>query len=688
MPSNLSSRFLSARIQLLLIGLLTVVLDLTIFRFLLANAGSVADLPIASAHMTSFMLAAVFGGLLTLIGPLNHLAKMPRLPRFLTWLLIALLILFLRGGLLASLVQTASVPLITAQLIAAVFSGVVLFGAITVFSFYRPTEHSAPEKSLDTVFLLITGYAVLLRLLYLGAPELLFEEAYYWNYAQHLDIGYLDHPLMVAWLIKATTSLLGNIEFAVRLGAFMCWFVTAYCIFKLTLELFNRSTAYRALAIMAVLPVYFFFGFFMSPDAPMTACWAMAVYFFYQIIVNEKKHAWLGLGLAIGLGLISKYTIALLGAAMVLFLLIDQPSRKWFTRPGPYLAVVIVLLLFSPVVIWNFQHDWASFTFQSQGRLASKFSFSLPRFIGNVILFLTPTGVLSVFAIALSRKPFLANMASFSQSPTNQLRRNYFLLVWLALFPVAVFAAISLFRASKLNWTGPSWLALVPLLALLLTPKLVATSVTTSVTTALTTSTRLLAWCCRAWIPTLVICLLFYGATLHWLSLGLPGAGYPKNLHLIGWRTFGGEMEQIITKLEQETGEKILVVGMDRNKIASGLAFYRTQYIETHKEKTSHVPALQTASEHLFASVGLMYEFWFPLAQQHGKTLLLVSNDRTNLQTNRVLERVKTAGEIAEVIVSKNGQPSGRYYYRLVKGYQEKSTTNEPSDTSDRGSSE
>ncbi|TAJ17259.1 MAG: hypothetical protein EPO60_10095, partial [Rugosibacter sp.] len=192
MQSNLSSRFLSARIQLLLIGLLTVVLDLTIFRFLLATAGSVADLPMASAHMTSFMLAAVFGCLLALIGPLNHLAKMPRLPRFLTWLLIALLILFLRGGLLASLVQMASVPLITAQLIAAVFSGVVLFGAITVFSFYRPTDHSAPEKSLDAVFLLITAYAVLLRLFYLGAPELLFEEAYYWNYAQHLDIGYLD----------------------------------------------------------------------------------------------------------------------------------------------------------------------------------------------------------------------------------------------------------------------------------------------------------------------------------------------------------------------------------------------------------------------------------------------------------------------------------------------------------------
>jgi len=480
----------------------------------------------------------------------------------------------------------------------------------------------------------------------------------------------------VAWLIKATTSLLGNIEFAVRLGAFMCWFVTAYFIFKLTLDLFNRSIAYRALAIMAVLPVYFSFGFFMSPDAPMTACWAMAVYFFYQIIVNEKKHAWLGLGVAIGLGLISKYTIGLLGTAMVLFLLIDRPSRKWLIRPEPYVAVVIALLLFSPVIIWNFQHDWASFTFQSQGRLASKFSFSLPRFIGNVIVFLTPTGVLSVFAIALSRKTILANMASFSKWSTGQLGRNYFLLTWLALFPVAVFAAISLFRASKLNWTGPCWLALVPLMALLLTPKSGAAS------------TRLVAWCRRAWLPTLVILLLFYGVSLHWLSLGLPGVGYPKNMHLIGWRTLGGEMEKLITQLEQETGDDILVVGMDRNKIASGLAFYRTQYIESNNLKTSHTPALQTASEHLFASVGLMYEFWFPLAQQHGKSMLLVSNDRANLQTDRVLERVKTAGEVHEINISKNGQSSGHYYYRLVRGYQEKSTANALSSNSDNDSSE
>jgi hypothetical protein len=69
-----------------------------------------------------------------------------------------------------------------------------------------------------------------------------------------------------------------------------------------------------------------------------------------------------------------------------------------------------------------------------------------------------------------------------------------------------------------------------------------------------------------------------------------------------------------------------------------------------------------------------MYEFWFPLAAQHGKSMLLISDKPEHLQTTTVSERVKTAGDIHELVVQKNGQVSGRYYYRVVSGYQEKST--------------
>lgn len=500
--------------------------------------------------------------------------------------------------------------------------------------------------------------AVLLRLLYLGVPELLFEEAYYWNYAMHPDIGYLDHPLMVAWIIRPFVLVLGNIEFAVRAGAFLCWLATAWFSYLLTRDALGRPAALRALTLVAVLPVYFFFGFFMSPDAPLAACWSAALYFTYRIVVREDARAWLWLGVAIGLGLVSKYTIALLAAAIVLFLLADRPSRKWLARPELYAGALIALLLFSPAIAWNWQQDWISFSFQGQDRLASRFSFSLPRFAANVILLLTPTGVLSVIGLVVCRKQLAAGFG-----------RGQLLLAWLAFFPVAVFATISLARVSKLNWTGPAWLALVPLMALLVTPGNEAGE------------PRLLTWCRRAWPPTIVACLVFYGAAMQWLGPGLPGVPYPENMHLIGWREFGREIEQLAQRHARETGQEILVVGMDRNRIASGLAFYRTQYLDAAGEKPRVAPALQTASENLFGSVGLMYALWFPAGQQNGKSMLLVGKDPSSLSTDRVLSRVKVAGSIGEIEVRHSGKPAGRYYYRVISGYRAGAAAGAAADT-------
>jgi dolichol-phosphate mannosyltransferase len=86
--------------------------------------------------------------------------------------------------------------------------------------------------------------------------------------------------------------------------------------------------------------------------------------------------------------------------------------------------------------------------------------------------------------------------------------------------------------------------------------------------------------------------------------------------------------------------------------------------------EAGHDPAFDTASENLFGSVGLMYAFWFPAGRQNGKTMLLVGQDVSGLTSDRVLSRVKTAGDIGEIGVWKNGRPAGRYYYRLVTGYQ------------------
>ena len=649
--------------QLIVVCLLTAVIDIAVFQFLYIQPDA-----LAFAHIASFLTASAIGYLSISLWPSHDAEDKTRVGQFksshlTTFVLLALLVTFLRGGLLASMLNIMAIPAPAAISISAIFSSLSLYTAYLYFQ--RKSDLSA-EIRWGHLCLGIVACTILLKLFYLGVPELIFEEAYYWNYAKHLDIGYLDHPLIVAWIIKAFTNLMGDIEFAVRFGAFLCWFVTAYYSYRLTKEIFSQSIAYWALVIVAVLPPYFFFGWFISPDAPLTACWSAAIFYIHQVVVREDKKAWLGVGVALGLGMSSKYTIALLGAAIVLFVLFDRNTRKWLSRPEPYIALVIAFILFSPVIIWNIQHDWLSFTFQSQGRLTSSHSFSLPRFISNLLIFLTPTGLLTVIVIVLFRKNILSAAEKSHALGINTLARSYLLLAWLTLFPVAVFATLSLFRASKLNWTGPCWLGLIPFVAMLITQK------------PDSGTPRLLAWCQRAWPATIVILLLVYGTALHYLGIGFPRTPYPQNVHLIGWQDFGRDIEVLATKIGRETGAEVLVVGMDRNKIASGLAFYRAKYLNSSTEKANHDPAMQTASSHLFGGNGLMYELWFPVEKQNNKTMLLVSEDIKDLTDEDVLSRVQTAGEIKDIKTWKGGKQTGHYYYRLVTGYHGKSIASKP----------
>src|SRR5437016_435535 len=82
-----------------------------------------------------------------------------------------------------------------------------------------------------TIF--IVAAFLLLRVIYLGFPDLFPEEAYYWNYAKHLDIGYLDHPPMVAWLIHLGTAAFGDSEFGIRVCALLTSLIAGVFIFRL-----------------------------------------------------------------------------------------------------------------------------------------------------------------------------------------------------------------------------------------------------------------------------------------------------------------------------------------------------------------------------------------------------------------------------------------------------------------------
>ncbi len=501
---------------------------------------------------------------------------------------------------------------------------------------------STAEQYWRALAIVTVAYSISLRLLYFGQISLMPEETYYWNYSRHLDIGYLDHPPVVAWLIHCGTAWLGDTEAGVRIGALVCGGIASYFIYGLTRNLFDARIALIALALAQILPFFFLSGMLMTPDAPLTAAWSAALYFLERALIAERGSAWWAAGICLGIGLLSKYTIGLLVPATLIFVMIDPPSRRWLGRIEPYAAAAIALAIFSPVIIWNAQHEWASFVFQTTRRLAERPRFSLHKLIAATLVLITPTGAAAV-AAALGARASAAVVAGPA------VRRRRFLQSYV-LVPLAVFALFSLRHDVKLDWTGETWIAALP-------P--VAAGVASY---AELRGSRALAWIRAAWAPTILALTLIYGAGFYHLVRGLPDLGYSKHMELlpVGWRDFGRQIGALRATLRAQQGEQPLVVGMDRYALASELAFYAPDQA---------VAVANTSSDQLFGGLGLMYEFWFPQRLQVHRTMLLIAWNPGDLVGPSIESRAQRLDPVHAGTVAYRGKFIRHYYFRTLYDY-------------------
>lgn len=634
LPQLLLSRLPRDKLAFQVAVLGGLLLDVVVFALLYEE-----QLDLASAHMLSYFSALAAGSFF--LSP-----ALRRVP--LRLLVLVLLILLLRGGIIGGLVLLLQLPILVAALLTALTSALLFWTGYGLF--ISPAAASDGSGNQPVAFVAsVAVYALLLRLAYLGLPELFFEEAYYWNYAQHLDTGYLDHPPLVAWLIAFFTRFAGSGEFGVRLGSFFCWALAAVYSFRLARDVSsNPLVSLWSVTLLAVLPVFFFTGFIMTPDALLIACWAATVFYLHRALVYDQSFAWLGAGFFIGLGMLAKYTMALLPLTVILYVLYDRDARKWLFRYQPYLGAAIALLLFSPVIAWNLEHDWVSFSFQSVERAKGSFHFDLPKQLGSILLLLTPTIAAALFAL-----PALAlNTKTTSATPG---RGSVRLLLAFMLVPLAIFLLLSTARESKYYWTAPVWLSVVPLFSYLL-----SSSRDTS---------RLLAALKRAWPPTILVFLVGYATVLHYWSLGLPTVPYRQNFHLLGWHGFAGQVERLVDENTPPGGQRLLVAGMDRHKTASGLTFYRSRLAIADGDLAASAPVAETTSSHLFGRNSLMYRFWFPYADYVGRDMILIAGKSRNLEKDYVIRQFDQIGEIRKITYDKNGRQAGTYYYRLAYGY-------------------
>jgi 4-amino-4-deoxy-L-arabinose transferase-like glycosyltransferase len=204
-----------------------------------------------------------------------------------------------------------------------------------------------------------------LRIVYACVTELRTDEAYYWTWSKENVLSFLDHPPMIAWFIRFGTAIFGDTNFGVRFAGIVAMLVTQL----LLVDIVRRVTPdRRAIILAALMPeAAVYYGLLMAKIAPDVAMipFALAmVWALVRLALSGDGRWWLAAGLFGGLALLSKLTAVLLVPAVLAFALVPDWRRRWLRSPYPWLAALIALAVFSPVLIWNAQHDWAMFRFQ------------------------------------------------------------------------------------------------------------------------------------------------------------------------------------------------------------------------------------------------------------------------------------------------------------------------------------
>jgi len=285
-----------------------------------------------------------------------------------------------------------------------------------------------------------------------------FDEAYYWEWSRRLGLGYYTKPPLIAYINAAATALLGHHEWVLRSAGLLQSVLTLAVAYLLGRELGRGSrtpapaagvTGLAAVCGLLALPEYWGTAMVADTNKALFLCWLLSILAYLRASAGERRW-WYFLGVALGFGLLAKYTMLLLLAALATHLLLFE--RRWLRTRYPWLAMGMAVLMNAGVIWWNCMQHWAVV-----GHYGNLSSHDVPHpvlhFLAQQLLVASPLFIpLMVYAV------ILMNIA---------IRRDKrAALLFLATAPVFAFSvAVACNRPAYPHWAFPAYLAAAPAVA-------------------------------------------------------------------------------------------------------------------------------------------------------------------------------------------------------------------------------
>jgi len=475
--------------------------------------------------------------------------------------------------------------------------------------------------------LALTLAVAVLHLLVAGRVPLSADEAHYALYGLHLDWSYFDHPPMVGWM-QALVLRFSDSEFALRLWPILLSALTALVLFLYTRRLFPQDSPWLSFFTVAFYQSGLLFqllGLALVPETPLLLFTLLALLTLLRALDHDHWRDWLTFGLCLGLAGLSKYTAVTLTLTTALFVVL-QHGRASLRMPklwmALFLSAFVALLVITPVLYWNVEHDWISFRYQlGHGFRAKGWEWSR---VG-----LSQLGQMFAYAPGL----YVFGLVALGAA-TGVWRERGTQLTLLLVIPVLLLFVSGSGREETLpHWTALAWAAVTPL------------------------ATR---WILHHWTQrpvrgllyvstgySLVVLALLY-TLLLFPALPFPGPRHPLS-PLLGWPEAATRAAVLRADFARDEPEAVLLV--PNWSLASRLAWYA---------RPLPVQVTDTRFD--------QFDLWFGTPRP-GTDGVLVVPDSMLKTGRRMLNQFDACREAEPYRVVRGGQTIVTFYFFLCRDY-------------------
>lgn len=296
-------------------------------------------------------------------------------------------------------------------------------------------------------------------------------EGLYWG--QHWLWGYHKHPPLAAWSAELVHAVFGSANWAYY-ALSQAFIAAAFAaIWLLTRDIAGRRAALVAVVLLTLTHYTTYAAPRFNPNTVQFAFWAWTTALFWRAVTRDRAVWWILTGLAAGLGLLAKYSIGVLLATLLAYLLLSPAGRRHFARPGVYLGLAACLLVVAPHLLWLVRNDFTTLSYlvdRSDDTLTGPAGHLIGplTFLGDQAFAIAPMLLAAAIGLSPLGRQRIAALLPLMRQRLRSPAGVYLAFVYLV--PIAALAVASAATGIRIRtmWGMSFVLAAPPLLALLL----------------------------------------------------------------------------------------------------------------------------------------------------------------------------------------------------------------------------